>query len=321
MRRLLLMSALVVAMIATAAAQSPTVETIEIGSVEPGARSWVVAINRHSVVVGTSENRNFSPFRYRIFTWTRLGGFRIVLENAKATDVNDRGVIIGARRLCAYDERCQERGFSWSPSAGAVDLGAFVPFAINNAGTMVGFVNDVTQPSIRLGGQIRRLPDGFIPIDINDRGVVAGEDRINWQQPSRHAAVWATSFGLRRLDPSGREGSVTSINGSGMVTGASWHIDSAGAHHFNGALFTPLGPAVLTSPASSNAEAISDRGWVVGSAGLKAALWLVGRRLIELPTPGAPLGGTAVDVNDAGHIIGRSNGSAAERRAYFWIVR
>jgi hypothetical protein len=302
------------------AAQSPTIQTIELGSLEPGARSWAVAINSASVVVGTSTNRNFSPWRHRVFTWTRLGGFRIVMENAQASDINDRGVIIGVRRLCAYDERCGESGFSWSPSAGAVDLGTFRPVTINNAGTMAGFVSDVTGPSIRRNGELQRLPDGFIPMDINERNVVSGDDRVDIEQRVRYAAVWASSIGLRRLDSTGREGTGPGINDSGMVAGMSFYVDSGG-HHVNATLYTPLGPAVVMSPPSSDARAISNRGWIVGAVGLKPALWLLGPRLVELPTPGSPNGGTAVDVNDAGHIIGRSNGGSSEMRSYLWIVR
>jgi hypothetical protein len=120
------------------------------------------------------------------------------------------------------------------------------------------------------------------------------------------AAVWAPSFGLLDLDPEpAKRARATAINQNGTVVGiARGTVDNATAR---AAAWTPLGRADATQGADSLAQGVSDRGWIVGTVSLgghqQPALWLLGGRLVELPTPGGNAGG-ADDVNDSGFIIG-----------------
>lgn len=43
------------------------------------------------------------------FVWTRTQGFTIIAENAVATDINDRGDVVGWINTCYYV--CPSRGF------------------------------------------------------------------------------------------------------------------------------------------------------------------------------------------------------------------
>jgi hypothetical protein len=85
-------------------------------------------------------------------------------------------------------------------------------------------------------------------------------------------------------------------------------------------VWTPFGGVAAPAGPDSTALGISDRGWIVGFAGLRPALWRVGERLTRLPTPVHDAHGAAVDVNDAGEIIGGFT-TPHGQRAVLWTVR
>jgi hypothetical protein len=88
------------------------------------------------------------------------------------------------------------------------------------------------------------------------------------------------------------------------------------------AVWTPVGRAGDTH-FNSYAWGVSNRGWVVGQAEEHPSLWLLGGRLVKLPTGQVPpnSGNGAYDVNDAGHIVGRLWISNTQQRSVLWIVR
>lgn len=170
---------------------------------------------------------------------------------------------------------------------------------------------------------MRKLPAGFFARDINDRGAVVG---TNYHESEGHrAAVWAANFGVRELDfGAARLGFPSAINESSIVVGS-------GEKHAT--IWTPFGRASRPwgDPGRpSTALSISDRGWIVGLAFLRGwgrpVLWLLGGRMIELPNrepdaPEGPAGGLALDVNDAGYIVGRIAVPFPHYRSAVWIVR
>ena len=93
-------------------------------------------------------------------------------------------------------------------------------------------------------------------------------------------------------------------------------------------VWTPVGRAGAPQSDYSFADGISNRGWVVGTAQLRAQLrpvvWLLGGRMVELSTAG--VGGHAMDANDAGQIIGwiweeGTIETGLRARSMLWTVR
>jgi hypothetical protein len=323
MRHFVLVAAILAAVTSagTSAQQGPRIETIDLGPPPGGGFALAAAITSRGVVAGTINwGGGEEGDRHRAFTWTPSGGYRIVFENAEIVDINDLGQVVGLRAHCAYDESCDPRGFLWSPSGGAVDLGALRPSAINDAGTVAGFCTDLESGCVRSrSGAVRALPGGLFPDDVNERGVVAGS--YVHQDGFRRPAVWASSFGLRNLDPgTPLLGHAYSINDNSIAAGYRQHRDFSGSR-IQAMLWTPFGGAGAGDAATSEAFAISNRGWAVGHTGGRPALWLVGARRVELPLPELATNGAALDVNDAGQIVGPYERSDGERGSLLWIVR
>jgi hypothetical protein len=309
MRQFPLALVIVAALAGSAGAQPLRVEAIDIGEPEANSAFGAAAINSHGVVVGTLARLDRTINRFAVYTWTRSGGFRLIVENAEARDINDKGVIVGNH--FDAERTWPPRGFRWSPSNGFRDLGPMIPATINNRGEMVGSCLDRELPCLQSGSTIHYLPDGFAAFDINERGTAAGFYRV--ASGELRPAVWARRLGLRILDERTDTTAAYAINDSGIAAGEG---PSA-------ALWTPLGRVNAPQP-DSNAYAISNRGWIVGEVSQRAALWLLGPRLVLLP----PLAGLpaetrswTTDVNDAGQIIGRNWVSNDDVRSVLWVVR
>jgi hypothetical protein len=321
----------------TSAQLNAAVETIDLGmpATPAGAtelRLSPVAINAHGAVAGSFlwSDENGSEHMWA-FTWTRGRGFTILMTNAAAIDINDHGDVVGYRYPCPpplpeEGNSCdQQRGSLWSTRSGFVDLGDMIPSAINNARRIVGHCADLAASCLRVGNTVRRLARNFVAADLNERNVLAGtvvRFLANGDIVAR-AAVWMASTGVRELDRGGPDGRVFSINEAAMVAGTQRARDAApGVIPQQAAVWTLFGGAGAPVGPNSEARAISDRGWVVGLANGGPALWRIGGRLLQLPTPRALSGtGGAVGVNDAGEIVGSATTEEGENRGYLWIVR
>jgi uncharacterized membrane protein len=308
--------------ISTDAQQGPPIQTTRLPAPQAGAEAFGNAINGRGVVAGTIVlDRNSATPRSQAFTWMPSGGYRVILENASASDINDRGQVLGFRRHCAYDEECDWHAYVWSPSTGAVDLGDdVVPSAINNNGTIVGEYRHVwpRRGFVRIGTTMRDLPGGLLPQDVNDRGVVAGF-YYHPSVPIFRAAVWGSAFGLRDLDADSTSfGVAEAINNAGFAVGWRKH-GTNNQDPIRAMTWTPFGGAG-TPQTGTLANEITDRGWVVGEANRRPALWLVGRRLVALPIPSDATFGGALDANDAGQIVGYF-ATLHSRHTLIWTVR
>ena len=184
-----------------ARAQTPTIQAIELGTAVSGYDTRATDINSSGVVVGHLWRHEATGSPFKAFLWTRTGGFRILVDHGFATDINDNGVVVGVRYFCGAEVgwACAGRGFRWSASTGAVDIGELNPAAINNKGIIVGSCADTNE----LRGCMRTASGGVrvLPMaarDVNDRGAVVGYYlRDGDYKPS----VWASSFGRRDLNP------------------------------------------------------------------------------------------------------------------------
>src|SRR5580765_1537682 len=131
MRAIVFMVMGLMSLAATAKAGEPTrsidVQMEVIGSF-PGSQ-WTVpmAINDRGQVVGFITSN--APVGFSAITWSRESGFQLLLENAVATDINNRGDITGVRYECVDfpggGRSCAPRGFLWTRQTGFTELGDF----------------------------------------------------------------------------------------------------------------------------------------------------------------------------------------------------
>ena len=314
MRHFFLALGCVVVFATAARAQNPSIQMIHLGTALPGYETHAAAINSRGVVAGMLYQSN-SLGNPKAFTWSRASGYRIVMDNASATDINDSGVVVGTRIVCASEGNCEERGFAWSASTGVTDLGAMHPTAINNKGTVVGLCDYPDGCMRTAAGEFRVLP--LMPTDINERDAVIGTTTSSPDEFDQ-AAVWASSFGLRYLDlnPQTTFGTPHAINESGTVVGSGHY---AAAPIRRATIWSSFGRIGAPQREESIAYGISDRGWIVGQLGAKPVYWLLGRRMFQLPTPAGS--GLAIDVNDSGLIVGWVPNSSGGFSSVLWIVR
>ena len=107
---------------------------------------------------------------YSVYVWDEREGFRIVVVDAIARDVNNHGDVVGSQYACgpeATDASCTPRGFIWSESTGVVDLGAFRPDSVDDNGDMRGTCTDntggVDVPCVMRDGNVTALCDDTDP--------------------------------------------------------------------------------------------------------------------------------------------------------------
>lgn len=233
---------------ANPSAQIPRVETVFLGTSEPGAETLAVAINSRGVVAGTIARSDDSS---QAFTWTRSGGFRILLNHALAYDINDKGAVVGVQG-CGEEEACELVGFVWTPSGGARYLGDMRPRAVNNRGVIVGECGDLlTWTACQWTNGVRRLlPAGFTPTDINERGAVSGYVR---RDVTSRAAVWTGPTGLREIDSS-QESRAFGINDGGFIVGDAVYPEG------------PLVRATVWTPSAARERRRRRSRWPSGSA-------------------------------------------------------
>lgn len=292
---------------------SSSVQTEVIGSF-PGAQ-WTVpmALNNKGQVVGFITSN--APVGFSAFTWTRDGGFQMLLENAVATDINNRGDITGHRYECTrfpWGQSCATRGFLWDAQTGFVDLGDFAPNAINESGDMAGdCIGETAISACALYNGVRRtwtcdLPDcGTTASGINARGDVVGTR----SSPDVNDAVFFRRDGTQLVLG---EGSADDINDAGVIAGR-------GGPRSQAVLWTRKD--VLEAPGTSVARALNSRGWAVGTtfgSGTPndAFFWNpAANAVVRLDPEGT--GSEAMDINDRSEIVGTTDNL---HRAVIWRV-
>ena len=98
---------------------------------------------------------------YSVYVWDERLGFRIVIADAIARDVNDGGDVVGLQYGCGPETpgvSCEPRGFVWNESTGLQDLGAFWPETVDDNGDMQGTCRgeapDVVLACVMRGGTV-----------------------------------------------------------------------------------------------------------------------------------------------------------------------
>lgn len=273
------LGALVVAMAgtpgATAAAHSWRIVDLGVGD-----NSWANAINERGHVVGS---HNGSAFLWREGRVTYLGP-------GEATDINTHDEIVG---------NVGSAGFLWRN--GVVTSLPGTAHAINDRGDVVGSSDSygfLWRDGVTT--YLDPLPDTFgsEAYDINDAGVVVGSSRVI--APLSDFAVRWRKGNVETLSTTER-GIARAINHHGAITGS--HFGSWGVHGFlwRRGEFIQIAPppgADVVQP-----WGINDRTQIVGGTSRDAFVWTAGR-ITLLPRLVATSSANAI--NNRGQIVGSS---------------
>lgn len=278
------------------------------------------AVNDLGQVVGTAGTPSGL---FHAFRWSKQTGLvdlnRPGVGNSIATDINNRGEVVGVAR---FPGQRQEHAFRWSPRTGMVDLGSLnnysAAFGINDAGTAVGYSEAAAEPGILIqpvrwpaGGGIIPLSDfpdpAAVAEDINNAGQIVGSAAFG-PGLNPQAFLWTPQAGLQGL---GTEGAVFSfarrINEKGLVIGD--YFSTPGDR--NGFIWSrENGLLVVGTPQSdfSTTTDVNNLGQVVGTLNGRAFVWTRAGGFVDLNTriPGAPADFvlfTALAISDNGSIV------------------
>lgn len=275
-----------------------TVTTIDVLT---SAAVEVWSINNRGAIVGSGAGG-------AAFYWTPQRGVEWLLPGVpgRAVDVSDSGIVVGSYELGEETFR----GFLWTRENGIVELGAFLPNAVNNQGQVAGVIrvsDHESYPAIWENGLTTIIGEqGGAALDINDAGEVTG------QVPalgSNFGFVWSRQSGMRLLPSSnGLDPDFitlgSSINNRGHVVGFERGVYTGTQQP---AEWAPEGSVSTLPVPGGGAVAINARGWSVGRyiAQIEENLfdW---KGYVLVPSRGmTTLGwGAPVAINDRGDIVG-----------------
>ena len=267
----------------------------------------------------------------------------VVPVDGVAGDLSNRGEVVGSTIA---------GGFIWSVKRGFIQplstesAAFYAPVAINDRGQIVGVTTvDGISTHVALrsaSGRVRDLgalgpfSSGFSfaqPTALNDRGEVVGQS----SSPSDeyHAFLWTARTGMTDF---GATSFLRDINNRGHIVGT---IGTQAVLWSEVDAWQELG-ILGVSPLSyfySSANAINDRGWVVGGSTAReggAFLWTPKGGMENLgfiqPTSGVYHFSEASDINERGSIVGISRSTtflptpdddevAFEEHPFVWTTR
>jgi hypothetical protein len=280
-----------------------------------------IAINDAGVVVGNVGNTGTTA-GYNVFLWSSSAGFRTLVTDAVAADINNRGDVVGSRFECVENESgssCALRGFMWNEGTGFRELGDFSPNAVNDNGDMAGTCinyehGHVVPCAIRDGVRIvwecdvAKEPCGGEARSINARGDVAGS--FNYYNYDGEA-VWPRHGGQIVL---ATDAYASDISNSRITAGAVNSVAAVWMKHRE-----------MRESATgdfSQALAINNAGIVVGRTltyPTKAFVWHPKRGSLTYLSPDAFLS-EPTDINDKGDIVGYVDYGDNIYRAAIWRV-
>ena len=300
---------------ASPATASTQYTVIDLGTLG-GAGSTAAGVNESGDVAGTSNTSWGEPhgFRWRDGVMTgihSMGGW-----GAEAFDVSDDGWVVGSAATSAG----QWVGMYWFGAdphpVGTLGGGSSQAFAISGAHVIVGRSTDADAVSqafrweggaiVGLGGLVDGAPSEAW--DVNDAGVIVGE--ATGAGGSVHAVRWSdgTIEDLGTPSPNFGASWARGINEAGTIVGGTQVANGGSLHPFLHA----GGSGDVVTEVLGYADAVNASGQVVGTyftpAGEYAFLYengVVTDLNDLLPADSGWELHAAVDINDAGQIVGQ----------------
>jgi uncharacterized membrane protein len=304
------------------AQQTADVEYVlrDLGTVDNSTLSVAVVINDRGEVAGWSQTSTGASVP---FYWTEKTGFIKFLGDfpGSPVDISEKGQVVGW-----FYRNLTLQGFLWSVKDGFVDLGAFLPNAINDRGDMVGQC-DISSPTpcmLSASGDLRRLSvpdDGFaVAVDINNRGDIIGYVSVD---PRSHAVIWRKDEeAFEILEPTPDEGyefvAPHDINDHGIIVGAAEVL--GGLVRFP-VIWDKPGEGTVVESVPGQATNINNKGLVTlfAESPNRMLVWDLRRNTFtELPSLGGIDQPFASGLNDRGVIVGSSSTPAGDNHAVIW---
>jgi probable HAF family extracellular repeat protein len=270
----------------------------EAGGMQDIGPGYGQALNEQGQVVAQSAARDDVGAAY---LWTSTGGPKSLGtlggDNSIPYDINENGQVVGESWTVPgvhSPSITTLHAFSWTAGGGMIDIGSLgggyaIANAVNDSGQIVGYSTTATSSTLHAfswtqAGGMRDLGPG-IAWDVNNAGQVVGYTSSG---ASIHAFSWTAGGGLVDLGP----GAAREVNDAGQVVG--YTGSGASTHAFSWTASGGLVDLGTLGGASSNARAVNELGWVVGTSqtadGVKhAVIW----KPVPLTPPGAPTSVTA----------------------------
>ena len=279
------------------------------------AQSIATAINARGQIVGQSQTSSETghAFFWQSGTMTDIG--TLGGSWSYADGISDAGHVVGTSQTASGDEHA----FIWQNGT-MRDLGTLdqrcsnsQARAVNTAGLVVGQADGgptcLSRPVVWRNGRAVELGwlaggDGRMgsAYGINDEGQIVGSS--SGSRGYDHAFLWEDGIMHDLGTLGGRTSVAHGINEQGQVVGVS-QVPSGRRHAFlwsNGTM-RDLGTLTRDEAPESFAQAINDKGEVVGYDGGRAFIWQHGT-MTDLNTA---LSSLAFGINNAGQVVGTSS--------------
>jgi probable HAF family extracellular repeat protein len=284
-------------------------------------QAW--AINGRGQVVGegllTSDPLGSHGFLWSVGALTDLGVLEPgEWEYSRATDVNDRGQVVGFSVYRGDPEQSAAHAFLWQNGVltdidpSSLDSAAA---AVNNRGQVVGtrYTAGGAHAFVWQAGVMTDLGTGYA-VDINDRGQVIGQNEVG----GTGATMW---YHGRTYDlgapPGVDDWRPIAINKRGWIAGNA-RLTTGRAYVWRSGVFLDLG---TLGGSDAFVVDINDRGQVLGlsetaSGGMHPFLWQ-GGTMIDLTTRGIPDYVTVNALGNHGEILGTVGEPFDQRAGYY----
>jgi probable HAF family extracellular repeat protein len=325
----MLSSSLALALSALAASQ--TIETRphaqqayvlqDLGSLEDLGESQAIAVNDLGEVVGSGMSSSAGRVP---FYWSKGTGFIKISDLfGFALDINRKGQVVGW-----ISRQGNSHGFLWQRESGLVDLGSFLPIAINDRGDMAGQCQiGSAEPCLMTAGGIRTLdiPPGGLGIArrMNERGDVLGS--VVFSGGPAVVAVWRrNSQGFTILpapaEPGFRDIYAIGINDRRTVVGTMTLADGPD-DVFQPVIWRRDGPWAAYDSLPGQSLDVNNSGVIILHLRAHGAAALDSRRGILRVLP-SPDGWRALvsDINERGQIAGLIYDGSGRSHAVLWTL-
>jgi len=231
----------------------------------------------------------------RFYLWDGSGLWEI--QGVRGLGINDRGQVAATAPTLM-------QSYVWDGTL--VELPLSRALDINNAGHLIGIINDPYGAWLYANDALSPLGDGVIPVAINNSDQIVGYVEINTVS---RPIIW--SGGSLQVLPFFGQG--YGINDLGNIVGAGYihgQLQPARAFYWDGNTIHDLGRGTPYD--------VNDRGRVVGSIGPSGAgVWEDGH-VAALPSFGAGLNSLAFAINNDGVIAGTAEEGFGHWHLVLW---